>query len=256
MTRYLVLPLLLTASLFLASPPSNAQSVPTAEQLDASLRSCAGQKKIDVDADVSGAIKESWEGNILRGKAKIDQFGHIILSFKDETLRLKAYDLYTKCLKDYLDRFSRGQYSQTSNQQKTQSSIEKGYESSNAAERAEAIRAAFEAVSVFGVALEADWSLVDELDKKRYATELPRCEQILSRPINFYSRETGKFSEKKDFPYGTFQGQVSGQSIRFGGIGYGGVSYSGNLVNTGNDWKFTGLVTCGSNGYKAVFQLR
>jgi len=119
MTRYLVPLLLLTAIFFLSSPAVYAQNAPSTEQLDSALRSCAGQKKIDVDADVSGAIKEAWEGNVLRGKAKIDQFGQLILSFKDETLRLKAYELYTKCLKDYLDTFSRGQHSQTSKQQKT-----------------------------------------------------------------------------------------------------------------------------------------
>jgi hypothetical protein len=119
MSRYLIMSLLLSAILSLVSPSANAQSVPNAEQLDASLRSCAGQKKIDVDADVAGAIKEAWEGNVLKGKAKVDQFGYIIQSFKDENLRFKAYELYLKCLKDYLDTFSRGQHSQTSKQQKT-----------------------------------------------------------------------------------------------------------------------------------------
>ena len=119
MSGYLVLSLLLIAILSLASPSANAQGVPNTEQLDASLRSCAGQKKIDVDADVAGAIKEAWEGNVLKGKAKVDQFGYIIQSFKDENLRFKAYELYLKCLKDYLDTFSRGQHSQTSKQQKT-----------------------------------------------------------------------------------------------------------------------------------------
>jgi hypothetical protein len=54
----------------------------------------------------------------------------------------------------------------------SRSSIEKGYESSNAAERAEAIRNAFETVAVFGVRLEPDWSLVSETDKRASDTIL------------------------------------------------------------------------------------
>jgi hypothetical protein len=133
--------------------------------------------------------------------------------------------------------------------EKSQSSIEKGYESSHAAERAEAIRNAFEAVSFFRVRLEPDWSPVNEANKNLYLTLLPSCEQSISRPIRKYSKETGKFSE--DDRIGFLQGQVSGQTIRFGGGGY-----SGDLVSTGKDWIFTGSVTCGQYRYKAVFQLR
>jgi hypothetical protein len=136
-----------------------------------------------------------------------------------------------------------------------QSEIEKGYGSSNAAERAVAIRNAFEGVSIFGVRLEPDWSLVGEKDKQQYITNLPRCENIIARPIGYYSKESGKFSESENLT-ANLQGQVSGQSIRFGGLGYGGVSFSGNLVSSDNDWIFRGSVTCGQNRYKGVFQLR
>jgi hypothetical protein len=137
-----------------------------------------------------------------------------------------------------------------------QSEIEKGYGSSRAAERAVAIRDAFEAVSVFGVRLEPDLSLVKETDKNLYLSALPVCEQAIAQPILYYSKETGKFSSVKDpnVQQASLQGQVSGQSIRFRG---GGGTVAGDLVSTSNDWIFTGLVTCFSaHRYKGVLQLR
>jgi hypothetical protein len=135
-----------------------------------------------------------------------------------------------------------------------QSEIEEGYKSSNAAERAVAIRNAFEAMLIFGVRLEPDLSLVSEGQKNIYLGNLTMCEQQISKPIRNYSRETGKFSEMEDpnTRSGYLQGQVSGQSIRFGGYGI----YSGDLINTGKDWIFTGLVTCLNHKYKGVLQLR
>ena len=134
-----------------------------------------------------------------------------------------------------------------------QSEIEKGYESSNAAERAVAIRNAFEAFGVFGIRLEPDWSLVNEKNKDAYLKAIPICEKRISKPIRNYSRETGKFSEmeKPNVRTGYLEGQVSGHSIRFGGS-----SYSGDLINTGKDWIFTGLVSCSVYRYKGVLQLR
>jgi hypothetical protein len=94
---------------------------------------------------------------------------------------------------------------------------------------------------------------VTEADKTLYLSQLPFCEQEITQPILYYSKETGKFSSSKDPNVrGRLQGQVSGQNIRFGS----GV-FSGDLVSTGNDWIFKGLVTCFSRfRYKGELQLR
>jgi hypothetical protein len=133
-----------------------------------------------------------------------------------------------------------------------QSEIEKGYESPNAAERSVAIRNAFEAISVFGVRLEPIWNDISEGNKYLYLSMMSIYENKISKPVGYYSRETGKFNERKDGNARTdLKGHVSGQSRHFGGHGC-----TGNLVNTGTDWIFTGLVSCGQYKYKGVLQLR
>jgi len=79
-----------------AQPP-----LPTTEQFHALLTGCAMGAKIDVSADMIGSITGIYNGKKSQGRATIQSESTFLGSIPEQD-RLKAYELYTKCIKDII----------------------------------------------------------------------------------------------------------------------------------------------------------
>jgi hypothetical protein len=80
-------------------PPHEA--LPTDAEINGVLRACSESRTDQVDANLLGAVNV-WRAERLQGRAKVESLGQVILSFKDESIRLEAYKIYIQCLKDFL----------------------------------------------------------------------------------------------------------------------------------------------------------
>jgi len=77
------------------------QTIPTTEQFDNMLRSCAIGANIELKADLVGSIRTIYDGQRTQGLASF-QTSTDFLKLIPEPQRLEAYKLYTQCIKDIL----------------------------------------------------------------------------------------------------------------------------------------------------------
>ena len=82
--------------------------LPTDEDINGVVLACSESRTKSIEGDLEGAIKLWRQQAEVRGTAEINDLGRIILSFKNEELRLEAYKIYTNCLKDTLKKFVSG----------------------------------------------------------------------------------------------------------------------------------------------------
>jgi hypothetical protein len=78
-----------------------AKDLPTTEQFQSMLTSCAIGANIEVSADIVGSISTIYDGDKTQGKASIKSESKF-LELMPEKDRLKAYELYTACISKLL----------------------------------------------------------------------------------------------------------------------------------------------------------
>jgi hypothetical protein len=146
---------------------------------------------------------------------------------------LKAYNVNPQARKEL------------SNILERETSVQDHYLSEDPARRAVAFREAFRSVSVFFV----DLTPVNPSDDNSPLREA-QYETKISKSINYYDYNTGKFADKKS-GYNYLKGHIHGDTLSFIAP-----SCSGTLRNIHGTWEFTGPVTCSSNKYTGRFSLR
>lgn len=82
--------------------PISAQSQ---NNFESALTTCAAGANIEISADLIGSINTIYDGGSTQGTAKLRNMG-AFLEALPEADRLKAYELYTKCIKSFLDQQS------------------------------------------------------------------------------------------------------------------------------------------------------
>lgn len=97
--RYVPLQVLLVSALSQASAQS--QSLPTAEQFDSSLRTCAAGQHIELNADIIGSISSLYNDQRTQGAVSFKDQTEF-LSLMPEGARLEAYRLYVDCIRSIL----------------------------------------------------------------------------------------------------------------------------------------------------------
>jgi hypothetical protein len=146
---------------------------------------------------------------------------------------LKAYNINAK------DR------NELSNYLKREASMQDHFVSEDPARRAVAFREGFRSISIFFV----DLTPVNPSDKGSSSREA-RYETSISKSINYYDYNTGKFADKKS-GYNYLKGHIHGDTLAFVAQ-----TCSGTLRNIHGTWEFTGPVTCGGYRYSGHFSLR
>jgi hypothetical protein len=84
-------------SLSLCCAQAQSQPLPTSQQFNDLLSSCAAGANIDVSADLVGSIKTIYEGQRTQGAASFKSSTDF-LKLIPESQRLEAYKLYTQCV--------------------------------------------------------------------------------------------------------------------------------------------------------------
>lgn len=82
---------------------SHGTNLPTTEEFQSMLQGCAIGANIEVSADLMGSIATIYQGDKTQGKASIRSQTEF-LKLIPEKDRLKAYELYTACMRDLLGR--------------------------------------------------------------------------------------------------------------------------------------------------------
>jgi hypothetical protein len=79
-----------------------SENMPSEEEIDSIYKTCAGNRTLNIEGDVKGALSVWKRQAEIKGNAKVEDLAFIILGFKDEDKRLEAYKMYTGCIKDIL----------------------------------------------------------------------------------------------------------------------------------------------------------
>src|SRR5271165_5393306 len=87
--------------LLLASPDVQAQTLPTTEQFDSSLRTCAAGQHIELNADIIGSISSVYNNQRTQGAISFKDQTEF-LALMPESARLEAYRLYVECIRNIL----------------------------------------------------------------------------------------------------------------------------------------------------------
>lgn len=77
--------------------------LPSSQDFDGLLKTCALGANITVSADIVGSIKEIYEGDRTKGKATLQSQTEYLKQFP-ESQRLDAYRLYTSCIAKILNK--------------------------------------------------------------------------------------------------------------------------------------------------------
>jgi hypothetical protein len=94
----------LAAIVLAASNSYGQRPLPTTEDFTNLLRTCATSAKVDVSANLVGSISSIYSGQRTSGAASfVSDSGFLdLLKILPESERLKAYELYVKCIKDIM----------------------------------------------------------------------------------------------------------------------------------------------------------
>lgn len=80
---------------------AHSTTLPTEEQVQGALAACSVPRSREVEANLVGAIN-LWRNEKLSGRANI-RFTSILDDFKDENIKLKAYEMYLSCLRKIME---------------------------------------------------------------------------------------------------------------------------------------------------------
>jgi hypothetical protein len=83
--------------------PALAQGIPTTEQFDSSLRTCAAGQSISLNSDLLGSISSIYNGQRTQGALSFSNSTEF-LKLIPEAYRFEAYRLYVQCISNILSR--------------------------------------------------------------------------------------------------------------------------------------------------------
>jgi hypothetical protein len=83
-----------------------AQDLPTPEQFQSLLTTCALGSDVSIDADIIGSATSIYRGERTKGTAKLKTESGFLALFPEKD-RLEAVKLYRECVRDFLNRPSR-----------------------------------------------------------------------------------------------------------------------------------------------------